>query len=51
MVVHASNLSSWEAEANGSLRCEAILVYTPFQDSQGYIMNTYIHFQECQILP
>ena len=37
MVVHALNLSTWEAEVGDLHAFEASLVYSEFQDIQGYI--------------
>lgn len=36
-MAHAFNPSIYEAEADGSLELETSLVYSKFQDSQGYI--------------
>ena len=37
MVVHALNLSTWEAEVGDLHAFEASLAYSEFQDIQGYI--------------
>ena len=42
MMAHAFNPSIYEAEADGSLELETSLVYSKFQDSQGYIEKPHL---------
>ena len=42
VVVHTFNCSTWEAEAGKSLRSRPNLVYSEFQESQGYIGKSFL---------